>query len=40
LFDRQDEVEAGRNRLIDELEAQLIQESRLNPLFSVHWALI
>jgi predicted RNase H-like nuclease (RuvC/YqgF family) len=39
LFDRQDEVEAGRNRLIDELEAQLIQESRVDPLFTIQWAL-
>lgn len=39
LFDRQDEVEAGHNRLIDELEAQLTQASRLDLLFSVEWAL-
>jgi hypothetical protein len=39
LFDRQDEVEAGRNRLIEELEAQLIQEFRVDPLFTIQWAL-
>jgi len=39
LFDRQDEVDAGRSRLIEELEAQLIQESHVAPLFTIQWAL-
>ena len=39
LFDRQDEIEAQRNDLISELEAQLEQRVEERVLFTVEWEL-
>ncbi|MEW6694176.1 MAG: SNF2-related protein [Pseudomonadota bacterium] len=39
LFDRQDEVEAQRNDLIGQLEAQLQQQVEERTLFTVEWRL-
>lgn len=39
LFARQDEVEAQRNELIDQLEAQLLQQVEERTLFTVEWEL-
>ena len=40
LFDRQDEVEAQRNDLINQLEAQLQQQVEERTLFTVEWELV
>lgn len=39
LFDRQDEVDAERNRLIDELETRLRQKAESLCLFVIDWVL-
>ncbi len=39
LFTRQDEIQARRDRLIDELEGQLQQNIVMADLFSCHWTL-
>lgn len=39
LFDRQDEVEAQRNNLINQLETQLQQQVEEWTLFAVEWTL-
>ena len=39
LFARQDEVEAQRNDLITQLEAQLQQQVEEKTLFSIEWEL-
>jgi len=39
LFDRQDEIEAQRNDLISQLEAQLQQQVKERTLFTVEWNL-
>lgn len=39
LFARQDEIEEERNALIDQLEQQLQQNVREEPLFTVEWML-
>ncbi len=39
LFARQDDVEADRNRLIEELESQLQQESWQQILFTLQWSM-
>lgn len=40
LFARQDEVEAQRNELINQLEAQLQQQVEAQTLFTVEWELV
>ncbi len=40
LFNRQDEVEAQRNDLISQLEAQLQQQVEDCTLFTVEWELV
>jgi len=40
LFDRQDEVEAQRNSLIEQLERQLQQQVEECTLFTVEWELV
>lgn len=40
LFARQDEIEAQRNDLIDQLEAQLEQRVDELSLFTVEWKLV
>lgn len=40
LFARQDEVEAQRNELINQLEAQLQQQVDAQTLFTVEWELV
>ena len=37
LFEAQDEVETRKEQLIDRVETQLKQKSRLEPLFTVRW---
>ena len=39
LFDRQDEIEAQRNNLISELEAQLEQRVEERTLFTIEWEM-
>jgi len=39
LFTRQDEIQARRDRLIDELEGQLQQKVAMADLFFCHWTL-
>lgn len=39
LFDRQDEIEAQRNGLIEQLETQLQQQIQEKLLFSIEWEL-
>lgn len=39
LFDRQDEIQARRDSLIDELEKQLEQRITLNQLIAVEWSV-
>ena len=39
IFDRQDEIDAQRSRVIDELEGRLSRQERLTPVFSVQWEL-
>ncbi len=39
LFNRQDEVEAQHNKLIAELEDQLMQQVKENTLFTIEWEL-
>jgi len=40
LFTRQDEVEAQRNELITQLEAQLLQQVEEQTLFTIEWELV
>ena len=40
LFVRQDEVEAQRNTLIEQLELQLQQQVQVQPLFTIEWELV
>lgn len=40
LFARQDEIEAQRNDLISQLEAQLQQQVEERTLFSIEWELL
>ena len=40
LFDRQDEVEAQRNGLIEQLEQQLGQRVEERALFTIEWELV
>lgn len=40
LFDRQDEIEAQRNDLISQLEAQLQQQVEARTLFTIEWELV
>jgi hypothetical protein len=40
LFNRQDEVEAQRNELIEQLEAQLKQQVQERTLFTIGWELV
>ena len=37
LFDRQDEIQRRRDKLIDELEVQLSQQVTVQPLFACEW---
>lgn len=39
LFDRQDEIEAQRNGLIEQLETQLQQQTQEQALYSIEWEL-
>ena len=39
LFDRQDEIEAQRNGLIEQLEGQLEQRVEEKTLFTIEWKL-
>lgn len=40
LFDRQDEIQARRDRMIDDLEVQLKQQVTATRLFAVEWEVI
>jgi hypothetical protein len=39
IFDRQDEIDAQRNKVIDELEERLSRQQRLTPVFVLRWQL-
>jgi len=39
IFDRQDEIDAQRSGLIDELEGRLSRQERLTPVFTLQWEL-
>ena len=40
IFDRQDEIDALRSRLIDELENRLSSTSTLKEIFKIQWELV
>lgn len=40
LFDAQDEVEAKKEKLIDNIESQLEQKSKIQTLFTIGWKII
>lgn len=40
LFNKQDEIEAQRNDIISQLEGQLKQQVKEQPLFCIQWELI
>lgn len=40
IFDRQDEIEAQRNRLIDDLESRLQQDVSVQDLWWIEWELV
>ncbi|MDP2828232.1 MAG: hypothetical protein Q8O37_06460 [Sulfuricellaceae bacterium] len=40
LFNRQDEIQARRDNLIDELEKQLTQQVTTTGLFTLHWEVL
>ena len=40
LFDKQDEIEEQRNRLIEELEEQLKQKVEEDELFFIEWEMV
>ena len=40
LYEAQDEVDLRKERLIDQVEAQLKQESTLEPLFTIQWSVV
>jgi F0F1-type ATP synthase membrane subunit b/b' len=39
IFDRQDEIDAQRSRLIDDLEGRLSSSSMLQEIFTIQWEL-
>lgn len=39
IFDRQDEIDAQRSRLIDDLESRLSSQTQHRTLFTIQWAL-
>ena len=39
IFDRQDEIDGQRSRVIDELEGRLSRQERLTPVFLLQWEL-
>ena len=39
IFDRQDEIDGQRNRLIEELEARLTRQVRTTSVFTIQWSL-
>ena len=39
IFDRQDEIDAQRNRLIDELESRLSRQVQTTEVFTIQWCL-
>jgi ERCC4-related helicase len=40
LYEAQDEVDLRKEKLIDQVEAQLKQKSRLEPLFTIQWSVV
>ena len=40
IFDRQDEIDGQRNRLIDELEQQLSRSTFVQSVFAVQWEVV
>lgn len=40
LYEAQDEVEGRKEKLIGQVEAQLKQKSKLNPLFTIRWKVV
>ena len=40
IFDRQDEIDGQRNRLIEELEQQLSRSTSVQSVFAVQWTLV
>ena len=39
IFDRQDEIDAQRSRLIAELEGLMTKQTRTNFVFTIQWEL-
>jgi F0F1-type ATP synthase membrane subunit b/b' len=39
IFDRQDEIDGQRNRLIEDLEGKLSRQVQTNKVFTVQWCL-
>ncbi|MEP6588708.1 MAG: hypothetical protein ABJA84_08130, partial [Polaromonas sp.] len=40
IFDRQDEIDAQRNRLIDALESRLSRQVQVTEVFTIQWQLV
>jgi len=40
LYEAQDEVDKRKEELIDQVEAQLKQKSKLEPLFTIQWSIV
>ena len=40
LFESQDQMEERKEKLIDQVEAQLKQNATLTPLFTIRWKVI
>ena len=40
LYEMQDEVDSKKEKLLETIEAQLKQKSKLEPLFTIHWRIV
>jgi hypothetical protein len=40
LYEAQDDVEGRKEKLIGQVEAQLKQKSKLDPLFTIRWKVV
>ena len=40
LYDAQDEVDVKKDTLLEKIEAQLKQKSKVEPLFTISWKII
>ncbi|MCV5232865.1 hypothetical protein OFC56_37480, partial [Escherichia coli] len=40
IFEYEDEIMERRDRLIEKLEKQMVQETRIEPLFTIRWSVV